>query len=305
MPPDEVSHLLEFFTYCLEEVSSKGESYISLIQEHFHFFEEGIKNKESLIDDILGAGFSKKQFKLRFYALRHTSLWSEFTNELKYVNRFFPKNSMYSSLFNNIDQTDGDFSELLGQLTKPVTKNEIFYRARISEGKLKSSEMKMPPKGIATSGRANPIGISYLYLAENIDTCIAEVRPSKSSCVRVSEFKLLKDLRVLDLSAPRKDTTVTSFEGDQAEDILNYVNLLETLSYELSKPVLPDKSNIDYLPTQFLCEFIKSVGKFDGIIFKSSFGYGNNYVFYSDDSFLVSKPVLYNVISTKHEIIKV
>lgn len=302
--PEDIAHLFEFFTYCIKETETDGRTYAYLIQEQFYLFDEKVRSPENLTKDILGDDFIIEKFALRHNPSRHITLWSEFKNELKFKNRFFPKNSLYSSLFNGAGLTDRNFSELLGQLSKPVYAGQDFYRARISERELVLEEMKMPPEGVASGGRANPIGISYLYLANNIETCIAEVRPSNSSCIRISKFQLTKDLNVLDLTCPRKDITVTTFEGDQVEDILNYTNLLETLSKELSKPISPDKSNIDYLPTQFLCEFIKSVGNYDGIIFNSSFGHGMNYVFYSQDDFRLDPPELFNVTSTTHTYVK-
>ncbi|EMU5278210.1 RES family NAD+ phosphorylase [Yersinia enterocolitica] len=303
--PSTISHLFEFFSYCIEKIDGDGKSYSSLIQEQFLFFNQNVKSHDGLTGDVLGDDYKLEQFRLKHDPSRHVQLWDDFKNELKYKNRFFPKNSLYSSLFKGSELTDVIFSELLGQLEKPLYSGQTFYRARISDKKLSVDEMKMPPEGNASGGRANPIGISYLYLANNEETCIAEVRPSNSSCIRISEFKLDRDLKILDLTSPRKDITVTSFEGDQVEDLLNYVNLFETLSSELSKPILPDKSNIDYLPTQFLCEFIKSVGRYDGIVFNSSFGNGLNYVFYSQDNFTVYEPELYNVTNTRHDYIKV
>lgn len=307
--PDSVKHLFEFFSYCIELIppteSTQGSTYAQLIQKHFYIYDDKVINLEYITRDILGDEYTKAQFRLKHDPSKNIELWSEFKNELKFKNRFFPKNSLYSSLFNNITATDRTFTDLLGQLAKPIYSGEEFFRARISEKELKVEGMKMPPIGTASSGRANPVGISYLYLASNLETCIAEVRPSNSSKIRVAKFSLQKDLRVLDLSSPRKDISVTTFEGDQVEQILNYVNLLETLSDELSKPILPDKSTIDYLPTQFLCEFIKSVGEFDGIIFNSSFGHGLNYVFYSQEHFAIDEPELYNVTRTMHEFVKI
>ncbi|WP_409161683.1 RES domain-containing protein [Pectobacterium sp. B2J-2] len=195
--PEKVSHLFEFFSYCIEK-TDVGKTYANLIQEQFYLFNSEVRNKDSLIRDILGDSFTAEVFCLKHDPSRHIQLWSEFKNELKFKNRFFPKNSLYSSLFNGSELTDRVFSELLGQLMKPVYRGQEFYRARISEKELTLEQMKMPPEGSATGGRANPIGISYLYLADNKETCIAEVRPSNSSFIRISNFQLNKDLNVLE-----------------------------------------------------------------------------------------------------------
>ena len=41
------------------------------------------------------------------------------------------------------------------------------------------------------------------------------------------------------------------------------------LSTELSSPVIPDKTDTAYLPSQYLCELIKTAG-FEGVIYNSS-----------------------------------
>jgi len=58
---------------------------------------------------------------------------------------------------------------------------------------------------------------------------------------------------------------------------------------------------LDYIPTQFLCEFIKSEAKFDGLIFNSSFGNGKNYVFFDGDTLVPAEPQKYVVNKTVHE----
>ena len=61
------------------------------------------------------------------------------------------------------------------------------------------------------------------------------------------------------------------------------------LSDKLSQPVLPHKKELEYLPTQYLCELIKDRG-FNGIAFKSSLEKGYNYVIF-DESFLIGQKV--------------
>ncbi|WP_255309226.1 RES domain-containing protein [Gilliamella sp. WF3-4] len=75
--------------------------------------------------------------------------------------------------------------------------------------------MGSPPKGTSSAGRANPIGISYLYLANNLETCISEVRPNNASSIYVSKFNInCEDMNILDLTNPKKDTSIMAFEAD-------------------------------------------------------------------------------------------
>ena len=54
------------------------------------------------------------------------------------------------------------------------------------------------------------------------------------------------------------------------------VEFLCHLGSELSKPITPDVAELEYLPTQYLCELIKK-SQFDGVKFQSSVGNGVNY----------------------------
>ena len=60
-----------------------------------------------------------------------------------------------------------------------------------------SVERMKPPRDRGREGRANPKGISYLYLATHRDTAIAEVRPWVGSYVSAAQFIL--NTRELDL----------------------------------------------------------------------------------------------------------
>ena len=53
------------------------------------------------------------------------------------------------------------------------------------------------------------------------------------------------------------------------------------LSEELTLPVLPKSANLEYLPSQYLCEFIKHC-EYDGVIYRSAMGVGVNYAIFND-----------------------
>ena len=112
-----------------------------------------------------------------------------FTEELKHKNRFFPKVAPEKDLFI-------EFGPLLGVIIKKEAQK--FYRARINEeGKqFKLKEMKKPPATMALNGRANPLGIPYLYAASTIETAIAEVRGHKGESVTVLEFNANRNLEL-------------------------------------------------------------------------------------------------------------
>lgn len=299
--PYRLSDKLEIFTYGLAEASD-GLSLREILIA-YGVFDEQHNNIERLTQEIFGKSLSGKKYNFIFQIENYGNHWEDFKAEIMHRNRFFPRTTIYSALFSDMEKSKGAavFFQLLEQLKSPIYPVDVFYRARISDSTLTADDMGCPPVKIATGGRANPPGIPYLYLSSDIETSISEVRPSNTSRIFVSNFNSLNNLFVLDLTNPRLLCSAASFEEEQLSDVLSYLDLLELLSYELSKPVRPENSHLDYIPTQFLCEFIKSAAKFDGILFRSSFSGGKNYVFFNAENFQPTPPSLYEVSRTLHE----
>lgn len=299
--PTSLADKLELFTYNL--VPDENGHPFSEILAFYGLLSDQVRQPLALIEDIYGEGTASKRLKFDFDVDTYTAPWEEFKIELKHKNRFFPKATIHSSLFSRstTDGTEAVLFQLLEQLKIPVNQRESFFRARISESPLGAAQMGCPPRERVTGGRANPLGIPYLYVADSLETCISEVRPSNSSCVYVSEMTPVRELFVLDLTSPRKLCSASAFGEEQLSAALGFLGLLELFSNELSKPVRPENGNLDYIPTQFLCEFIKSEAKFDGLIFNSSFGSGKNYVFFDGETLTPAEPKRYVVNRTVHE----
>ena len=58
--------------------------------------------------------------------------------------------------------------------------------------------MGAPPAHKTTEGRVNPRGISYLYLATNLKTAVAEIRPWIDAKISVGEFVTVRPLTIID-----------------------------------------------------------------------------------------------------------
>ncbi len=143
--------------------------------------------------------------------------------------------------------------------------------------------MSSPPPRLASQGRANPAGIPYLYIATNPETAISEIRPHTGELASVARFEIVSDMSLIDLRNPR--VSISPFIlGDEDEVALlrGDIEFLVRLGQELTHPVLPDSVNIDYIPSQYLCEFIKKCG-YDGVIYRSSVGEGINAALFSDE----------------------
>jgi hypothetical protein len=154
----------------------------------------------------------------------------------------------------------------------------LWYRARLRTGDevFTINEMGAPPKERASNGRANPAGIPYLYLGSSPETATSEIRPHTGEVAYVADFTLPESLKAVDLRNPRK--MVSPFLLGDASAIRQLradMPLLERLGEELTRPVLPSRAAIDYIPSQYLCEFIKKCG-YDGVVYRSSVNDGYN-----------------------------
>jgi|SRR5690625_680043 len=288
-----VTKAYEHFNPEIHKEPPYGDSLIDLINEDWNIFSpeiEGSGKDNELLFDILESNKSIYDFddnypeKNESYSRIRDSIyyestlsylkndWSEFSKEIKKQNRFLNRNG--NRLFEGIE-------EILKKKEKFFSSSKSFFRGRI--GRVGKYDLYSPPFEKASAGRANPKGISYLYCATNEDTCCAELRPWKSATITIGKFHPTEELILVDIS----DGKINSpFDLNPQDDPNLINNLLLFLSNKLSEPISPNNAEIDYLPTQYLVELIKSF-KYDGIIFKSNLGTGNNIVLFDDRKVLI------------------
>ncbi len=188
---------------------------------------------------------------------------------------------------------------------KDLPKGKKLYRARICDNPKGHQVEKMgnPPNKLAKSGRANPNGISYLYLANDIDTTLYEVRASLFDYVTVGTFELKESINVINLSRSTYDVFRLA-ELESLENVMIHGSFIDKLEQELSKPRRRSDSELDYLPTQYISELIKSMG-FDGIEFKSSlYSEGVNVAIFNPDKFKCLEVKVYDITKIKLESVK-
>lgn len=212
--------------------------------------------------------------------------WENFTSEIKHENRFFLKNTINTDLL----------TRLFSRHVRPYKKGKILNRGRVSDSfGYDASEMGKPPAKKAKAGRANPSGISYLYLASDLKTTFYEVRAGAYDYVSVGEFKLKQDVEVINL---RDLQVISPFQlQEDLADFIVHQQYLQKLSQQLSKPLRRQDSELDYLPTQYLCEFIKSLG-FHGVEYASSQNpSGFNIAVFDDGFFDCTKTYVHEIKS--------
>lgn len=139
-----------------------------------------------------------------------------------------------------------------------------------------SGRMKPRPNR-AIEGRANPAGISVLYLATTEKTAISEVRPWVGAWVSVAQFKTNRALKALDLSRGHGQfsiarLTLHQLMHEEEIDAKTRARAVWTdIDAAFSRPVYVTDDAADYVPTQILAEVFRNAG-YDAIIYRSLFG---------------------------------
>lgn len=282
------------------EPDADGKSLVEWMKEDWRLFSHPKMDNahaKELLGEILNDGEIVRQSFSPSAAYKSEGLvrWESLRDELMYKNRYFLD-----------EKIDADrLSQLLDHLPADDMP-EIWYRARIqtSDDPFPITDMGAPPKHIATHGRANPAGIPYLYLGSKPETAAAEVRPHTGEVACVADFKIEK-LAACDLRDPRRLVSPFILEdagaiGQMRADI----PFLERLGEELTRPVLPRSAAIDYLPSQYLCEFIKKCN-YDGVVYRSSVSDGINLALFTPAKAVAGSVSQFNIARVSVEVARI
>jgi hypothetical protein len=119
-----------------------------------------------------------------------------------------------------------------------------------------SAALGSPPAGGPWANRMSPPGISMFYAAEDLDTAVAEIRPTRSPrCATVGSWTTARPLAYLDLVG----VTVPSIFDTDARHQRPWLRFLRLFADEVAKPVTPDAGPVDYVPTQIVTEYVRHV----------------------------------------------
>lgn len=181
-----------------------------------------------------------------------------------------------------------------GSLESNLDINSTFYRARIgyqeklvkdkgfSQGKTyrytpyKYLSIGAPSCYLVNGGRLNRAGVSFLYLATNIETAINEVRPDPGHLVSIGKFKSLNHLKIIDF-----DKIFINLSKN--EELLESFTFLNHIDQLFSHPITQDERHL-YIITQFFADIFRKIG-FDAIKFTSSVGDGQNLLIFDPSNF--------------------
>lgn len=218
--------------------------------------------------------------------------WEWFVNEIKTINRFH--------IINTLDKDK--LKVFFNTLTASKSKWNIFFRARkCEETSYLKEEMWKPPREKSMHWRANPKGISYLYLASDEETTYYEIRATLLNNLTIWKFSLQKDIILIDLREDSYSDIIQLAEWEQLSEFLKNKPFIKKLDLELSKPYSNDDKELDYLPTQYISEFIKSLG-YAGVIYNSSLSpKGYNLVIFNGDELECVETRFINIKGIKFE----
>ncbi|MAK80587.1 RES family NAD+ phosphorylase [Phenylobacterium sp.] len=271
VPPEALADYFELLVGAYE-VNDKGSTLVELMKQDWQLFSHlamDAAHAKELLGDILNDGeIVRKRFSpSSSFTSVGLAQWETLREELMWKNRYF------------VDQVIDEerLRDLLAFLPADDMP-DVWYRARImtAERPYPIDEMGAPPPRQVSHGRANPPGIPYLYVGSKPETSVAEVRPHTGEKACVADFKIDGTLTAVDLRNPRQLVSPFLLADAVAIGQLRAdIPFLERLGEELTRPVLPRGAAIDYIPSQYLCEFIKKRG-YDGVIYRSSVSDGIN-----------------------------
>ena len=208
--------------------------------------------------------------------------WKSFCDEIMYQERFFPQSAepVLRGIFEDLDGLSTYNGTPVIRKVTPLDEDFQIWRARTAQSDaeitsiLESLDRQLgaPPPSSAEVGRMNPKGVSVFYGAMNPETCIAEVRPAVGSHVVLGRFRLLREVKLLDLGALSGVFANSShFDPDYGFKTAKTA-FIRYLVSEISRPVMPTEVDREYLPTQYVAAYLaqRAKPKLDGIIFPST-----------------------------------
>lgn len=277
----EISELYDFFQELFNnfKLYEEGEALKNKIQGYWNFFST-LDNADKILNSVIGeieteilSADDRVDFTDDIY--ENINYWDKLKEQLMWERRYLTDVNYLT------DELSWD-SFFNSQII--LSKATELYRARLhhvsNEEPYHESNMFCPDKTKASAGRANPNGIPFLYLSDNEETILYEIRASYLDEVSIGRFKVRDDLNQPVLIADFTENP-TIFHPSRVGEKIKSMLLKQKISNDLSKPMRRYDLELDYIPTQFICEFIKVFTGVNGIKFRSSLHTrGNNIVIF-------------------------
>jgi hypothetical protein len=195
-----------------------------------------------------------------------------------------------------IDWTRSKLATIFEDSEEVIGSERLLYRARVvrpPKTQLEPRNMGAPPYWLATRGRVQPEGVSFLYTATEVETAIVEIRPNIGDKVAIGEFRI-KDPRTLKVLKINQHLSYDDILDWDNESIRFTVleKLLKASRFSLNHFSAPANSeDLDlYKETIFIAQLIQEMG-YDGLSYASACkpGRGVNYAFFSASHFICER----------------
>lgn len=275
-----------------------------MLKDEFIFNKKNFSSKEDHLINIyeflscnLRDYYSANNGTVELYEGHYNGVRGCFVRNLKESvgkPKIFETLLLNENYFLHTEEIKNILNPYINVLTNTLHKDEIFYRARIGFEKeityisdwgfelykyipYKGGNISAPKPRLASGGRLNRQGVSFLYLATDIQTAISEVRPDPSHKVSIGKFKCTQDIKIVDFNKAfvllsKNEKTLASYRA------LNYLDQL------FSQPIIPSDRHL-YIITQVFADIFRQLG-FDAIKYSSSVGSGDNILAFNPKSFI-------------------
>ncbi len=238
--------------------------------------------------------------------------WFDFIKYTKETNRFFLTARWHTFIedvvataqkrITFLTSNAGLFRARDEAIEKLIEKGDIIYPEYFP---LELNDMKAPLPKKAKEGRFNPTGVSYLYLASDPETAIAECRPYKSSTLTVARFELFRSPKLIDTRKDSENIAELVKSGPYSSDETREKLVWGSIDWSFSRPILPREASVNYVATQRIAEVFKN-NDFDGVLYRSSLANsGYNVVLFDPEIAAPKSRELYKVENIEYKSRKV
>ena len=203
----------------------------------------------------------------------HSLRWERFRQDIIYRRRFFSEHAQQtlSDIFDGLDLLRDRAGRPVIYPLNPGEESPPIFRARIANDDMLrrriiddvSGQLGPPPPPLRTPGRMHPAGIRAFYGAFDMQTCIAELRPTVGETVIGARFTPAKPLLVLDTTRfDRRPKERDPFSESYLKQ-LRLWTFMKRFMDEIAQPHLPGTEHLEYVPTQAVAEYLVYRHKFN------------------------------------------
>lgn len=277
-----------------------GEFLATLIQEQWGIFSERLTAAERHHDllrvifttncreeEILDAPDVRDLWTDR--DMFHTSLlghWHEIAEELKHPEQARPfapdlpppDDDELEFATDPLDwfAEDVDRSSVTLPAGSPIFRVRLGYRERDYRFvAIPVAEMGAPPAADTRPQRANAVGTSYFYGAQEEQTAVSEVRPHRGALVTIGSGDTLREVRLIDLAAGMHIPSPFACGRDYFRGLLESCELFNHLNEQFARPLRHTDDVHEYLPTQFFATWARD-HHYDGLRYGSAMTRGGH-----------------------------